>query len=186
MSCTDAGRAGCEQPPSAPGPQPFELLPPELPQTVPWPGPPLRRERMIARGTPSDASSIQQRAHPTNLSPTGPDRVTWISPFPGMSVPHLVDVDSPCVTVISPFLGMSSPHLVYAYSPRVTVISPFPGMSSPHLVDVSSPRVTVISSFAGMSAPHLVDVYSPRVTVISPFSGMPASHLVDVDCSLCL
>jgi hypothetical protein len=153
---------------------------------LPWPGPPLRTERMCALGTPSNASSIRDRAHPTTLSPTGPDspRVTLISPVRGMSVPHLVDINSPRVTVISPFPGMSSPPLVDVYSPRVTVISPRARMTSPHLVDVNSPRVTMISPFAGMSSPHLVDVYCPLVTLVSPFPGKPVSHLANVYCSL--
>ena len=150
--------------PHAPDPQPCALGPPELPQTLPWPGPPLRMGRMIAFGTPSNASSMRGRVPPTTLSPTRPDcpRVTVNSPYVGMSVSHLVDTDSPRVTVNSPLIGMSAPHLVNAYSPRVIVNSPVPGMS----------------------VSHLVDVYSPRVTQVVPVPGVPESHLANVDRSL--
>jgi hypothetical protein len=39
------------------------------------------------------------------------------------------------LTLISPFPGMSSSHLVDVYSPRVTLISPIPGMYESHLAD---------------------------------------------------
>jgi hypothetical protein len=122
--------------PEASDPLPYALVSPEPIQTPPWPGSPLRAERRFALGTPPEASSIRDRAHPTTQSPTGPD--------------------SPRVTVISPL--MSSPHLVNVYSPRVTVISPRAGMSAPHLVDVYSPRVTLVSRFPGMLVSHLVNV----------------------------
>jgi hypothetical protein len=81
----------------APDPPPYALVSPKPPQTPPWPGAPLRTEGGFALGTPPDASSIRDRAHPTTLSPTRPGfpRETLISPFPGMSVPHPVDVNSP-------------------------------------------------------------------------------------------
>jgi hypothetical protein len=168
QACTDADCAGSEQPssglprrPRSPGPTAVCAGVARTPQIPPWSGAPQRAERRFAPGTPPDASSIRDRAHSTTLSPTGPDspRVTFISPIPGMSVPHLVDINSP----------------------RATFISPRVGMSSPLLVDVNSPCTAVISSFAEMSSPHLMDVNSPRVTLVSPFAGMPVSHLANVD-----
>jgi hypothetical protein len=82
--------------PAAPDPQPLELVPPELPQAVSWPGPPLRTERMLARG---HRRRLLRYKNERLRRPCA--RATLSSPFLGMSALHLMNVTSPRVAVIS-------------------------------------------------------------------------------------